>query len=105
MQHDLQVSIIKELMRQLDKGKNNDAGVQYRMPTSSYVCPDLADKEWTTLFRQHPQMIGLSGDLPEPGSFFTIDDFGGFSSCHTRQARTVSCFCERMPTSRGASSH
>ncbi len=76
MQHDLQVSIIKELMRQLDKGKNNDAGVQYRMPTSSYVCPDLADKEWTTLFRQHPQMIGLSGDLPEPGSFFTIDDFG-----------------------------
>lgn len=76
MQHDLQVRILKELVRQLDEGKNHDAGVQYRMPTSSYVCPDLADKEWTTLFRQHPQMIGLSGDLPEPGSFFTIDDFG-----------------------------
>ncbi|MFT5611291.1 MAG: phenylpropionate dioxygenase-like ring-hydroxylating dioxygenase large terminal subunit [Arenicella sp.] len=76
MDHDLQVSIIKELLRQLDEGKNNDAGVQYRMPTSSYVCPDLAAKEWTTLFRQHPQMVGLSGDLPEPGSFFTIDDFG-----------------------------
>ncbi|MFT5137553.1 MAG: phenylpropionate dioxygenase-like ring-hydroxylating dioxygenase large terminal subunit [Arenicella sp.] len=76
MDHDLQVSIIKELMRQLDEGENNDAGVQYRMPTSSYVCPDLAAKEWTTLFRQHPQMVGLSGDLPEPGSFFTIDDFG-----------------------------
>lgn len=76
MDHDLQVSIIKELMHQLDEDKNYDAGVQYRMPTSSYVCPDLAEKEWTTLFRQHPQMIGLSGDLPEPGSFFTIDDFG-----------------------------
>lgn len=76
MDHDLQVRIIKELMRQLDEGENHDAGVQYRMPTSSYVCPDLADKEWTTLFREHPQMIGLSGDLPEPGSFFTMDDFG-----------------------------
>lgn len=76
MDHDLQVRIIKELMRQLDEGENHDAGVQYRMPTSSYVCPDLADKEWTTLFREHPQMIGLSGDLPEPGSFFTMNDFG-----------------------------
>jgi phenylpropionate dioxygenase-like ring-hydroxylating dioxygenase large terminal subunit len=76
MQHDLQVSIIKELMRQLDDAKNCDAGVQYRMPTSSYVCPEVAEKEWNTLFSQHPQMVGLSGDLPEVGSFFTIDDLG-----------------------------
>ncbi|MFT6047248.1 MAG: phenylpropionate dioxygenase-like ring-hydroxylating dioxygenase large terminal subunit [Arenicella sp.] len=46
------------------------------MPTSSYVYPDWADKGWTSLFRQHPQMIGLSSDLPEPGSVFTLDDFG-----------------------------
>jgi phenylpropionate dioxygenase-like ring-hydroxylating dioxygenase large terminal subunit len=76
MEHALQVKILKELMQQLDEGKNIDAGVQYRMPTTSYVCPDIAKKEWDTFFRGHPQLIGLSGDLPEAGSFFTMDDFG-----------------------------
>jgi phenylpropionate dioxygenase-like ring-hydroxylating dioxygenase large terminal subunit len=75
MHQDLQIRIAKELLRQLDYDENVDAGVQYRMPTSSYTCPKLADKEWTSFFREHPQLIGLSGDLPEPGSFFTIDDF------------------------------
>ena len=76
MEHGLQVAILKELMQQLDEGKNIDAGVQYRMPTTSYVCPDLAAKEWQVFFQGHPQLIGLSGELPEPGSFLTLDNFG-----------------------------
>ena len=76
MDHSLQVEILKELMHQLDEGKNIDAGVQYRMPTSSYICPDVAAQEWQTFFAQHPQLIGLSGDLPGPGTFLTTDDFG-----------------------------
>ena len=76
MQHDLQVTIIKELMTQLDEGKNVDAGVQYKMPTSSYVCRETAAREQQEFFLNHPQLIGLSGDLPKPGSFLTIDDFG-----------------------------
>ena len=65
----LQVSILKELMQQLDDGKNVDAGVQYKNPTASYVCPDMATKEFDTFFQNHAQLIGLSGDLPEPRSF------------------------------------
>lgn len=76
MEQALQVEIIKELLSQLDEGKNIDAGVQYRMPTSAYVCPEQADAEWQTFFKEHPQVVGLSADLPEPGSFFTLDDFG-----------------------------
>ncbi|MEP4146159.1 MAG: aromatic ring-hydroxylating dioxygenase subunit alpha [Halioglobus sp.] len=76
MHHALQVSILKELMQQIDEHKNVDAGVQYKMPTSSYVCPELADKEWQTFFRNHPQLIGFSGDLAGPGHYFTNDDFG-----------------------------
>lgn len=76
MQHELQVKILKELMQQLDEGRNVDAGVMYRMPTSAYVCPEQARLEQEHFFKNHPQMIGLSGDLPEPGSFFTLDDFG-----------------------------
>jgi len=76
MEHALQVSILKELMQQLDDGKNIDAGVQYKMPTSAYVCPDLASKERTTFFQNHAQLIGLSGDLPGPATYITLDDFG-----------------------------
>ena len=76
MDQALQVDILKELIQQLDEGKNIDAGVQYRMPTTSYVCPDLAAKEWEAFFQGHPQLIGLSGELPEPGSFLTLDNFG-----------------------------
>ncbi len=76
MKHQTTVRIIKELMDQLDENRNVDAGVQYRLPTSDYICPDLAAREWAALFQQHPQVIGLSGDLPENGSYFTIDDFG-----------------------------
>ena len=76
MEHALQVKILKELMTQLDEGRNVDAGVQYKMPTSSYVCPEQAKREQEEFFQNHPQLIGLSHDLPEPGSFFTLDDFG-----------------------------
>ncbi len=76
MEQSLQVEILKELMSQLEEGRNIDAGVQYRMPTTSYVCPDQAQKEWQAFFQGHPQLIGLSGELPEPGSFITLDDFG-----------------------------
>jgi len=76
VEHAVQVEILKELMQQLDDGKNIDAGVQYRMPTSAYVCPDTAALERETFFQNHPQLIGLSHDLPEPGSFLTTDDFG-----------------------------
>ncbi len=72
----LQVSILKELMQQLDDGKNVDAGVQYKNPTTSYVCPKMATKEFNLFFQNHAQLIGLSGDLPEPRSFLTTDDFG-----------------------------
>lgn len=76
MQQALQVSILKELMQQLDQGKNIDAGVQYRMPTTAYTSPDIAAQEWQQFFQQQPQLIGLSSDLPEPASFLTLDDFG-----------------------------
>jgi len=76
VQHATQVEILKELMQQLDEGRNIDAGVQYRMPTTAYVCPEVAEQERQAFFRDHPQLIGLSGDLPEPGSFLTMDDFG-----------------------------
>jgi len=76
MEHLKQVEILTEILRQLDEGDNVDAGEQYRLSTDVYVCPDLAHQENQVFFQNHPQLIGLSQDLPEPGSYFTLDDFG-----------------------------
>jgi len=76
MNQETEVLVLKELLRQLDEGRNVDAGVRYRAPTDAYVNPALAEQEWASFFQGHPQLIGLSGDLSKPGSFFTTDDFG-----------------------------
>lgn len=76
MDHATQVSILKEIIRQIDEDVNVDAGCQLKMSTSAYVDRDLAAREWETFFLNHPQLIGMSGDVPEPNTFFTVNDFG-----------------------------
>ncbi len=76
MKREVELSILDELLRQLDTKRNIDAGVMYRNSTSVYTCPDVARREQETFFRDHPQLIALSGSLPEPGSFMTVEDFG-----------------------------
>lgn len=51
MERELQSRILRELKRQIDTGRNIDAGVQYKMPTSAYVCPETAAKEWDVMFQ------------------------------------------------------
>ncbi len=76
MERKEQIRLLKEIMRRLDEGTNVDAGGIRRNPTWVYTCPDLAKKEWETFYRDYPQVIGLSGDLPEKGTFITSSDFG-----------------------------
>ena len=76
MKREVELSILDELLRQLDEKKNVDAGVMYRNPTSAYTCKDVARREQEVFFRDHPQLIGLSGSIKEPGSFMTVEDFG-----------------------------
>ena len=76
MKREVELGILDELLAQLDEGRNVDAGVMYRNPTASYTCPDIARREQELFFRDHPQLIALSGSLPEPGSYLTVEDFG-----------------------------
>jgi len=71
-----QVGIVRELLRQLDHGTNTSTGEQMRVPANVYTCRTIAEREWQVLFRDHPQIVGFSRDLPERGSYFTVDDFG-----------------------------
>ena len=76
MEKAVQIKLLRELMGHIDAGTNVDAGGMRRNPTSSYTSPELAQREWEAFFRTHPQLIGLSGDLPAPGSFLTCTEFG-----------------------------
>ena len=76
MRSEEQVRLIKQLETHLDAGTNVDAGGLMRNPTSVYMDPELAEREWSEFFVGHPQIVGLSGDLAAAGSFMTIDDLG-----------------------------
>jgi phenylpropionate dioxygenase-like ring-hydroxylating dioxygenase large terminal subunit len=76
MERQEQIRLLKEIIDHLDNGTTVDAGGIRHNPTWVYTCPDLAKKEWETFYRDHPQLIGASADLSEPGSFITVNDFG-----------------------------
>ena len=76
MKHEEQINVLKELCRQMDSNTTCDAGRMLLNPTSSYTDEALAKREWETMFLGHPQVIGLSGELPEPGSYITNNDLG-----------------------------
>ena len=76
MRREEPIRVIRQLMDHLDRGTNVDAGGIRRLEASAYTCPERAAREWSAFFREHPQVIGMSGDLPRPGSFITLEDFG-----------------------------
>ncbi len=76
MKQSAQVDLLKEMLAMIDAGTAPDTGRIVKNPTSSYVCKERAQREWETMFENHPQVMGLSGDLPEPGSFLTNNDLG-----------------------------
>ena len=69
-----QVAQIRLLLSRLDAGLNVDAGGFCHNPTSVYADPDVAESERRAFFAGHPHLVGLTGDLPEPGAFLTCDD-------------------------------
>ena len=76
MHRDEQIRLLKLLMDHLDNDTTVDAGGMRENPAWVYTSQEHADKEWEAFFRAHPQVVGMSGELPENGSFRTIHDFG-----------------------------
>ena len=76
MRHEVQVQLIKQLETHLDASTNVDGGGLMLNPTQVNIDPELAEREWHEFFVGHPQVIGLTGDLPASGSFMTVDDLG-----------------------------
>jgi len=71
-----QLRLLKGLINHLDLNTNINAGGIIKTPADTYISDERFDREWDTFFLNHPQIIGLSGDLPKPNSFVTTEDFG-----------------------------
>ena len=71
-----QIRLLKGLISYQESGANVDAGGIIQNPSNTYTCEDRFKKEWDTFFKDYPQVVGMTGDLPEPGTFFTREDFG-----------------------------
>ena len=61
--------LLKGLIGHLDAKTNVDAGGIMKTPADTYTCQKRLDLEWDTFFKNHPQIIGMSGDLSEPNSY------------------------------------
>lgn len=76
MQHDQQVTLIRELLDLIDRGTTALADDVYRNSASDYTCPDQNAAELQRLFREGPVVVCASADLKQPGDFLT-DDYTG----------------------------
>lgn len=92
MRHNEQIRVLQGLMNHLDNDSNVDVGCQLKNPATAYTDPKRAKLEWRKFFQTYPQVLGLSADLPEPGSFFTNNDLGKPILCTRDKAGAFRAF-------------
>lgn len=66
--------LTKRMLAMVDAGVTDSAPAAYRQPSSVYTDPALFAREKATIFKDEPQLVCFSSDLPEKGSYFTFDD-------------------------------
>ncbi len=63
--------ILKVLAEHISNDTTADAGGIMRVPMSEFTCPELLAQENDVFFRNTPLLMGLSSDLPQPGTYWS----------------------------------
>ena len=71
MKQDELNAIAKRFFACVEARKSDLAEDTRELDTARYTDPARAEREKARLFREQPQIVGMSCDLREPGSFFT----------------------------------
>ena len=58
-----QLRLLKGLIEHLDNKTNINVGGILKTPADTYISEERFEREWGTFFLNHPQIIGMSGDL------------------------------------------
>jgi len=73
-ERDVLASLARRLLDNHANRTTDSAPAPYRQSTDIYTDQALFDREKQTIFRDNPQFVCFSVDLPEPGSYLTFDD-------------------------------
>jgi phenylpropionate dioxygenase-like ring-hydroxylating dioxygenase large terminal subunit len=74
VKHEAQIELIHHMLDLIDNKETDRAKRVLKSPASSFTSKELARQEWKAFFESRPQVIGLTADLPAPGSFITNND-------------------------------
>lgn len=85
MQHSRQVSLIKRIFAHIDAGTTDLSTSIGLNAVENYFCTTHQALEKEKLFDQRGLLLGLSGQLPEPGDYL-VDDLNGTSVLLVRTA-------------------
>jgi len=76
MDHATQVALMKRIFGFLDQQTTELVGEPYVNDVSTYTSAEQLERERTRLFRREPLLLGLSGDVRQPGAYFAHGDTG-----------------------------
>jgi phenylpropionate dioxygenase-like ring-hydroxylating dioxygenase large terminal subunit len=69
----LEHGIVRRLLDHIEHGTTDLADAVLEIPASTYTSRDVYQRELEVLFLGGPLVLCLSGSLPEPGSYRTVD--------------------------------
>ncbi|HEX7035059.1 MAG TPA: aromatic ring-hydroxylating dioxygenase subunit alpha [Pseudomonadales bacterium] len=76
MKLDVQHALIERFVRHRQQGTTDMAPHSLRVPASHYTDPAQTAREIDIWFRQSPLLVALTPELPEPGSYVTVEAAG-----------------------------
>ena len=71
-----ELALIRRMLAHLAAGTTDEAPAPLRVPPSHHASPVHLERERHALFRAQPITAALSADLPEPGSYLTLNSGG-----------------------------
>jgi len=72
----LEHQLARRLLDHIENGTTDMADAVLEVPATVYTSEDRYADEVDVLFRDHPQVLCLSGAVPDPGSYLTVDICG-----------------------------
>ena len=76
MQHSKQIELIEQLLGHIDLDETQMTESSAKFPVDTYFSKSKLDEEMSQLFRRYPLVLGLSHEVPKPGSYVTNDRAG-----------------------------
>lgn len=73
MKRDRSMAYAKRMLHLLDTKTTDLAPSTFELPIKAFTCPERFARERRAIFGRSPMFIGMSSELPTPGSFFTRD--------------------------------